>query len=119
MESAFGIDHGYEEIDKALPGMGALSSLGTKMAGAATGAGNKLRRAGAGNIRSSKSLALAPGAAKGRAAAGGMKMRAGGALKKLGQGMAAKPGLAGGLAAGGAGAGALGGAGLMANRRTY
>jgi hypothetical protein len=118
MESAFGIDHGYSEIDKAW-GMGALTSLGGKMAGAATGAGNTLRRAGASNLRSSKSLALAPGQAKRRAATGGMKMGAGGALKKLGQGMAAKPGLAGGLAVGGAAGGLGGGAALMSRRRTY
>ena len=121
MESAFGIDHGYEDIEKF--SIGGLGSLGSKMAGAATQSGNKLRRAGAANLRSSKSLALSPGTSTSRAATGNMKMKMGGGLKKLGQGMAAKPALAGGLAVGGAtaGVGAAGVAGgsMMQRRRTY
>jgi hypothetical protein len=111
MESAFGIDHGYETIEKF--GFGAL---GTKMAGAAVGGGNKLRRAGAAGIRGSAS-AQKPGGTGVAGFMGRSGMQAGGGLKKLGQGMAARPGLAGGLAAGGAAGGAGGAGGMFMNRR--
>ena len=117
MESAFGIDHGYDEVSKAVPSFG---SLGTKMAGGATKLGNKTRRAGAGNIRGAAS-AQKPGGAGIGGFMGRTQMRAGGALKQLGAGMAQRPGLTGGLTAG---AGAVGaGAGISAGdkalRRRY
>ena len=46
MESAFGVDHGYQEIEKL-----SLGGAGMKLAGMATGAGNTLRRTGAAQMR--------------------------------------------------------------------
>jgi len=115
MESAFGVDHGYQEIEKL-----SLGGAGMKLAGMATGAGNTLRRTGAAQMRGASGFGAGKHAAPvkfagARKALGQGGMMAGGALKKLGTGMAARPRLAGGLAAGGATAGVAGG-GFMAGR---
>jgi hypothetical protein len=111
MESAFGIDHGYEEIEKF--GFGAL---GAKIGVGAVKAGQGLSRGSAQMRRAGR--AAGPGfmgsAQKKIGAAGGM---AGGQLRKLGQGMQKRPGLTGGLAAGGAAAGAGGAGGAFMNRQ--
>jgi hypothetical protein len=107
MESAFGIDHGYEDIEKFSFGGGMLRTLGT-------GIGQSLRRG-----------ASQTGKAAGRSIAGG-NPATGKAQIKIGQGLKRasnfamqRPKLAGGLAAGGAAA-TVGGAGFAAgNNKRY
>ena len=107
MESAFGIDHGYEEIEKGLfSSVGEAATLGTKKLATGLGRNSAVMRRGApaGGVKQTL---------------GGMGGKAAGGLRKLGQGMAARPGLTGGLTVGGAGLGAAGvgaGAHSMATR---
>ena len=120
MISAFGVDHGDGEIEKAFPGLGALSTLGAGLGRSATKLGNQTRRAGAAQIRGAAGFGAgkraAPVKAPGlRNALGQGGMKVGGALKRVGGAMSQRPGLAGGLAAGGATAG-VGGAGFAAGR---
>jgi hypothetical protein len=112
MNSAFGVDHGYEEIEKfGFGGIGGALAGGTKKL--ATG----LSRGSAGMRRAGRSQGgFAGGAQTKLGTAGGM---AGGQLRKLGQGMAKRPGLTGGLAAGGGAAGAGAAGGAFANRRRF
>jgi len=115
MESAFGVDHGYQEIEKGL-----FSAMGGGLAGATRGLGSSLSRSGAGMRRNARPGVGGRMATPGKvnkpmqALGTGMGM-AGGGLRKLSAGMAKRPGLTGGLAAGGAGAGVAGG-GFMAGR---
>lgn len=109
MDSAFGIDHGYEEIEKfGLAGLGGSVAGGTKkLAGALGRPSAGLRRGVATNPSPIGAAKMGVGTAGGRAAGG---------LRKLGAGMAKRPGLTGGVAAGGAGVGA---GGMFANRRRF
>lgn len=117
MISAFGVDHGYEEIEKfgALGIASKVGGLGTKIASHAMGGGTALKSAGAAKVASSKSLALAPRQAQKRNLVGQAQLKTG-SLMQRGAGFAARrPQLAGGLAAGGATAGVAGG-GFAAGR---
>lgn len=119
MESAFGVDHGYE-IEKAMPrvpGMGgtlggAFRSLGTHIGmGATAGAQRAGKMAG-------KSIA------SGNPMTGRAQIKVGQGLKRTGNFAMKRPGMTGGLAAGGAvgGSAALGAGGATAmgnNRRRY
>jgi len=117
MISAFGVDHGYEEIEKfgALGLASKVGGLGTKIASHAMGGGTALKSAGAANVASSKSLALAPRQAAKRSIMGQGQLKVGGALQRTAGFAAKRPKLAGGLAVGGAGAGVAGG-GFAAGR---
>jgi hypothetical protein len=126
MESAFGIDHGYEDIEKF--GFGAL---GAKIGGGLAAGGSKLARSGAqamgagrkmqagklgvGSFGAGSSQAMQHG--KGMMIGGRLKAKTGLGMNKLGQGMLKRPGLTGGLAAGGAAAGIGGGAAAIGNRQ--
>lgn len=94
MESAFGIDHGYEDISKF-----SLSGLGSGLGRLTNRAGGKVATGGI------KTMKTNPGMGR----FGQAQFQAGGQLRKLGQGMMRRPGLTGGVAAGG-GAATLGGA---------
>ena len=103
MQSAFGVDHGDYEIEKA-----SFAGLGTGIARMTSKLGGKTMAAGAKTIKTS------PGLGK----VGGAQVGLGGGLRKLGQGMLKRPGLTGGVAAGTGAAGVGGiGAGLYGSRR--
>jgi hypothetical protein len=112
MESAFGIDHGHEEIAKlGFGGLGGAIAGGTRKLATGLGRGSAgLRRGAATNPSAIGGAKMKLGTAGGRAAGG---------LRKLGQGMASRPGLTGGVAAGGAAAGVGGGAAAIGNRRRF
>ena len=112
MESAFGIDHGHEEIAKF-----GLAGLGSKIAGGTMKLGQGLRSSGASNMAMGRRAGGGFGQGMQRGGAG--RVKAGGQLRKLGQGMAKRPGLTGGIAAGGAAAGVGGGAAAIGNRRRF
>lgn len=113
MESAFGVDHGPEEISKL--GLGGISSLGSKIGAKTMKVGQGLRQSGANNMAMGRRAGGGFGA--GMQAGGARRVQAGGQLKKLGAGMAKRPGLTGGLAVGGGAAGVAGAGGLLANRQ--
>lgn len=120
MISAFGIDHGDYEVEKAF-GMGALRTFGGALARKTTQAGGALSSRGANFAAKARS---APGAAtfgrSARVSAGGAAGKVGGQLKKLGGQMAARPGVAGGAALGGAGVAGVGAAGgAFGNRKRF
>jgi hypothetical protein len=105
--SAFGIDHGYEELGEIEKF--SLASVGSKLGQATSRMGGKMAVGGARQIKTN------PGAG----GFGHMRVKAGGALRRLGTTMSRNPGATGGIAAG-AGAGAIGTAGAVAtNRRRY
>jgi hypothetical protein len=110
MESAFGIEHGYE-IEKGV--FGGIESLGTK----AVTRGNAMRRTGAASIRSSKSLALSPEESTHRFKTGTQQLKRGTNLKRIGSPLANHPTAVGVGAIGAGAAGVGGGAALYANRR--
>jgi hypothetical protein len=114
MESAFGIDHGYEDIAKF-----GFAGLGAKIGQKTAQAGQGLRRIGAQNMANSRQTSKMPGmGGMGRMGqrAGATSVRQGGMLRGLGQRMQKRPGLTGGLAAGGAAAGVGGAGGALMNR---
>jgi hypothetical protein len=120
MNSAFGIDHGYDEIEKA-----SLAGFGRVLSESTSKLGRGLSRSGVknqqGGIRSAfnqtSTAKQVPGVA--RAMGGRAQVGLGGQLRKLGAGMKKNPGLTGGLAVGGGAAGVGGAAGMFANRRRY
>ena len=119
MESAFGVDHGHEEIAKF-----GFGGLGAGIARKTTQLGSRLGGAGAGNTGAARAMGKPPtpgmrGVKRGLGAAGAGQSAMGGQLKRLGAGMAKRPGLTGGVAAGGAAAGAGGGAAAYGNRRRF
>ena len=110
--SAFGVDHGGEEVAKAF-GAGAVGGALRKL-GQGIGMGARQGAAGAGKMARPN---VGAGGARGVMGAG--QIGAGKGLKKVSNFAMKRPGLTGGLAAGGT-AGAVGGGGYaMGNRRQY
>ena len=104
MYSAFGVDHGYEEIEKwSIPGAGAISRLGSAMGGKTTSMGAGLRRMGGRN----KSMATKAGKkgnksfqVRGQGRLGQAQSAVGARLKQAGGAMSRNPGVTGGTAVG-------------------
>jgi hypothetical protein len=116
MESAFGIDHGYDEIEK-------FEGLGTGLASMTRNVGSALSRKGAGLRRAAQPGTGARMATPGKInkpmqSIGAGMGKVGGSLRKLSTNMAANPIKTGAIATGvgGVGVGAAG-AGLYSNRR--
>ena len=107
MYSAFGVDHGYEEIEKwEIPGMAAM---GGGLARGASKMSGKLVQVGQRNALHTGTSGLMP-------KLGGLQRSAGAGLGRLAGGMAARPGLTGGIATGTA-LGSAGLAGAASGRR--
>jgi len=133
MHSAFGIDHGYEEVTKLVNPLAALKGAGElkSVAGAAhrapglakvPGAAGKLRTfTGGAGASISGGLKRAGGAITGQPGkrqAPGMRAKVGGAVTGLGQKSFAQPVKTGAIGLGGAGAvGAAGGAAAFGGRK--
>lgn len=116
MISAFGVDHGYETIEKIGLG-GGLTRLGQKLGSGAQKAGLGVQNRGASLAQKAKKPGTGLLGQRATGALGEGHLQAGGRLHGLGQKMLERPKLTGGLAAGGAGAAGLGGAGSLLNRR--
>jgi hypothetical protein len=113
--SAFGVDHGFEDVEKAF-GMGGGGALGggLRKLGQNIGMGARKGAAGAGKMARPN-----VGAGGARGALGRGQVQAGRGLKQASNFAMKRPGLTGGLAAGGT-AGAVGGGGYaLGNRRQY
>jgi hypothetical protein len=134
--SAFGVDHGPDEIEKlanpltalrtfggaakAGQGLGqvggALKSVGSGVGGAIGRGGMRLGRAGSGNIGAARIAGPGRGA-QGVRALGRGQQRLGAGLNRVGTAAVRRPGLTGGTALTG-GVGAVGGTGYaMGSRR--
>lgn len=96
MRSAFGIDHGDGEIEKAF-GAGIVRSVGTAIGGAARGGAAKAGGMAGKNIQRPGYRALGRG-----------QVKVGQGLRQISRFAAKKPGVVGGAAIGAAGAGAVG-----------
>ena len=120
MYSAFGVDHGYDEISKLGLG-GAFTGLGARIGGGVERYGSNVRRIGAQQMGTARKAgsAISPQQAHGLKVGGAANVRSGGKIRSVGQAMQRRPGLTGGLAAGGAAAGIGGGAAAIGNRRRY
>jgi len=105
--SAFGVDHGYEDIEKIGLG-GVVSTVGRRLGMGVSQAGRGVQRMGQQNAARTGSL---------RPKMGGMANRAGLGIRRAGAAMGRNPGVTGGVAAGGAAAGAGGIGASMFNRK--
>ena len=110
MESAFGIDHGYDEVAKAGPGL--IRPLGREIGMAARRGASSVGRAAGKNINK-------PGI---QGAVGRGQVSVGRGLKRISNTAMNRPGLAGGAAVGGVaaagvGAGAVGGSMMNRNQK--
>jgi len=131
MESAFGVDHGYEEFEKL--GLGGITKPVTALGGALAGKGAGLVRSGASQRNAARGVLRGQGFsgsspikamrgnqvaanAKGNMMGAGLRMKTGAAMGKVGGFMQRRPGATLGIAGGGAAAGA-GGFGLSRRRQ--
>lgn len=110
MESAFGVEHGGEEIAKfGLPTglIKPITSLGSKIGGATRSMGGKTMTSGIKQIKTSPNMGKV----------GQAKLGAGGALRRAGSTMAAHPTTTGGIGAGVAAGGVAAGVSTLGNNQ--
>jgi len=114
MQSAFGVEHGYDEIEKAFgPGLSAIGSAvgrGTKKLGQLS------RTSSAAQMRVGRKMGGPVGRLTQQGGARGVRL--GGQIRRLGAGMQQRPGFTGAATLTAGGAGIAGGSAYM-NRRRY
>lgn len=123
MYSAFGVDHGYEQVSKlGMPGMGAATKLGGAMGSKSTQMGGALRKMGGANKRAGTMLGKKPDQttsmgmqARGHQRLGQAQSGMGAKMKQAGAAMSSRPGMTGGLTIGGGTA--IGGGAYAMHRR--